>query len=80
MPVGPDQHGCRSRYPTECRKLPHTIILSFHQLNPVRPGSDVETAGLTEVEEYRSRFVQQGEESYRPADGDEVEIGDAASE
>jgi hypothetical protein len=79
MAVGPNQHGGRSRYRAECGKLPYTTILRFDQLNPVRPCSDVEAAGLTEVEEDWAGFVQQGEESERAVDGDEVEVGDAAS-
>jgi len=30
-------------------------------LNAIRPWSDVEGAGLTEIEQYRSGIVQQGE-------------------
>ena len=49
-------------------------------LNPICPWSDVEAAGLTEVEEHRPGLVQQGEDPHRAVGGDQVEIGHAASE
>ena len=48
--VGPDQHGGGSSDRAECRKLPRTDVFGVDQLNPIRPWSDVEAAGLTEVE------------------------------
>jgi hypothetical protein len=46
----------------------------------MRPRSEVEAAGLTEVEEHRPGIVQEGEDPQRAVGGDEVEIGHAASE
>jgi hypothetical protein len=80
MAVGANQHGGRSCHRAECWKLPYATILSFDQVNSIRPGSDVEAAGLAEVEEYWSGFVQQGEEAEGAVGGDEVEVGDAAAE
>ena len=51
--VGPDQHGRRGGDRPERRKLPRTVVGGVEQLNSIRPGSDVEAAGLTEVEEDR---------------------------
>ena len=53
--IGPNQHGSGSRDRAEHRELPHTSVSSVDPLNPVRPWSDVEGAGLTEIEQYRSR-------------------------
>ena len=59
--VGPDQHGSGSSDRAEHRELPHTSVSSVDPLHPIRPWSDVEGAGLTEIEQYRSGIVQQGE-------------------
>ena len=56
------------------------LWLDVDQLNPIRPWSDVEAAGLTEVEQDRPGIVQQGEDPERAIGGDQVEIGHAASE
>jgi hypothetical protein len=74
--VGPNQHGGGSSDHTECRKLPWASVLGVDQLNPVRPWSDVEAAGLTEVDEHGPSTMQQGEDPQR-AVGDQVEIGHA---
>ena len=50
------------------------------ELNPIRPWSDVEAAGLTEVEEHWPGVVQQREDAKWTVGGDQVEIGHAASE
>ena len=55
-------------------------VFGVDQLDPVRPWSDVEAAGLTEVEEHRPGVVQQGEYPQRAVGGDQVEIGHAAPE
>jgi hypothetical protein len=47
---------------------------------PGQPTSDVEAAGLTEVEQHRPGVVQQLEDPQRAVGGHEVEIGHAASE
>ena len=62
------------------RKLPRTSVFGVDQLNAICPWSDVEAAGLTEVEEHRPGIVQQGEDPQRAVGGDQVEIGHAASE
>jgi hypothetical protein len=48
--VGPNQHGGGSSDRPECGKLPRTEVFAVDQLNPIAPWSDVEAAGLTEVE------------------------------
>ena len=63
--VGPGQHGGGSSDRPECRKLPRTNICGVDQLDPIRPRSDVQAAGLTEVEERRAGVVQQGEYAQR---------------
>src|SRR5512143_4246668 len=78
--VGPDQHGGGSSDRAEDRELPRTSVSSIDPLNPIRPWSDVEGTGLTEIEQYRSGIVQQGEHPPRAAGGDHVEIGPAAPE
>ena len=78
--VGPDQHGGGSGDLAEYRELPRPGVLGVDQLDPVRPRSDVEAAGLTEVEQHRPGVVQQLEDPQRAVGGDEVEIGHAASE
>ena len=78
--VGPNQHGGGSSDRPEYRKLPRTDVFGVDQLNPIRPRSDVEAAGLTEVEQHRPGIVQQGEDPQRAVGGDQVEIGHAASE
>jgi hypothetical protein len=50
MSVGPDEHGGGSRDRADNRKLPNADVFGADQLNPIRPRSDVETAGLAEVE------------------------------
>ena len=59
--IGPDQHGrgCGDR--THHRKIPFTNIFRLNRLNPIGPRSDVEAAGLTEVEQHRPGMTQQGE-------------------
>ena len=78
--VGPDQDGGGSGDRAEHRKLPSAGILSIDQLDPVGPWSDVEAAGLTEVEQHRLGVVQQLEDPERAVGGHEVQIGHAASE
>ena len=48
--VRPNQHGGGRRDRAQYRKLPDTNVFGVDQLNPIRPWSDVEAAGLTEVE------------------------------
>jgi hypothetical protein len=50
--VTPNQHGGGSSDYPECWKLPRTDVLAVDQLNAIHPCSDVEAAGLTEVEEH----------------------------
>jgi hypothetical protein len=78
--LAPDQRGHGSRDFPKCGKLPRTGVGGVDHLNPIRPWSDVEAAGLTEVEEHRPGIVQQGEDPQRAVGGDQVEIGHAASE
>ena len=56
------------------------VVLGVDQLDPVGPWSDVEAAGLTEVEQHRPGVVQQLEDSERAVGGHEVQIGHPASE
>ena len=46
----------------------------------IRPGRDVDGAGLPEVDEHRPGLVQQREDAQRAVGGDQVEIGHPASE
>src|SRR5437870_13286364 len=78
--VGPNQHGSGSSDRAKYRKLPDANVFGVDQLNPIRPWSDVEAAGLPEVEKHRPGIVQQGEDPPRAVGGDQLEIGDAASE
>ena len=64
----------------ERRKLPRTSVLGVDQLNPIRPWSDIEAAGLAEVEQHRPGLVQQSEDPQRAVGGNQVEIGHAAAE
>src|SRR3982074_48764 len=75
--VGPDQHGSGSGDRAKYRKLPRADIFSIDQLDPVSPWSDVNAAGLTEVEQHRPRVVQQLEDTERAVGGHEVQIGHA---
>src|SRR5207244_12825711 len=61
--VGPDQHGSGSCDRAEYRELPLPLVARVDQLDPVRPWSDVEAAGLTEVEQHRRGAAQQLEDS-----------------
>ena len=63
--VRPNQHGAGSRDRPECRKLPRTDVLGVDQPDPICPRSDVEAAGLAEVEQHRPGIVQQGEDPQR---------------
>jgi hypothetical protein len=53
LSVGPDQHAGRSGDRAEYRKLPRAVVCRVDQLDAVCPWSDVEVAGLTEVEQHR---------------------------
>ncbi len=61
-------------------EAPTCHVFGVDQLNAIRPWSDVEAAGLTEIEQHRPGIVQQGEDPQRAVGGDQVEIGHAASE
>src|SRR6266576_5116108 len=61
MPVGTDQHSRGRRYLAKDRELPHAVVPRVDQPDSIRPGSDVETDGFTEVEEDGPGVVQQGE-------------------
>ena len=78
--VGPDQHGGGSGDRAKYRKIPFANIFRVDHLNPIGPWSDVEAAGLTEVEQHWPGIVQQGEYPQRAVGGDQVEIGHAAPE
>jgi hypothetical protein len=67
--VGPSQYGSGRGDRATCRKLPRTNVFGVDQLDPVRPWSDVEAAGLAEVEEHRPGIVQQGEDPQRAFGG-----------
>ena len=75
--VGPNQHGGGSGDRAKYRKLPQADIFSVDQLDPIRPWSNVEAAGLTEVEQHRLGAVQQLEDSERAVGGQEVQIAHA---
>src|SRR5205085_540749 len=50
------------------------------QLDSIRPGRDVKTAGFTEVEEHGPGVVQQGEHARGTVGGVHVEVGHAPPE
>ena len=52
MSVGSDQHCRGSSDLAMDRELPHASMLGVDQPDSIRPRSDVETAGFTEVEEH----------------------------
>src|SRR5581483_10240675 len=58
---------------------PRSIVFGVDELNAICPWSDVEGAGLSEVEEHWPGGVQQGVDPPRAVGGDQVEIGHAAS-
>ena len=78
--VGPDQHGGGSAHRADYRKTPFANIFRIGQLNATGPWTDVDAAGLTEVQQHRPGVVQQGEYAQRAVGGEEIEIGHAASE
>src|SRR5215472_6765889 len=80
MSVGPDQRGSGSSDLAEHRKLPPASVFGVDQPDAVRPWSNAEAAGLTEVEQHRPDLVQQGEYPQRAVGGDQLEIGHAAPE
>src|SRR5262249_335352 len=49
--VGSNQQGNGSGHGAECRQLPRTPIPSVDPPNPIRPWTDVEGAGLAEIEQ-----------------------------
>ena len=63
--VWADQHGGGGADRAEHRQLPLPVVARVDQLDPVSPSSDVEVAGLTEVEQQRPCVVQQLEDSER---------------
>src|SRR2546430_1515403 len=80
MPVGPDQHGRGRSDLAKDRELPRAIVPGVDQPDSIRPRSDVETAGFTEVEEDGPGVVQQGKDARRTVRGIQVEVGHTASE
>src|SRR5207249_8218805 len=80
MPVGSDQHGRRRSDLAKDRELPPAVVPRVDQPDSIRPRTDVETAGFTEVEEDGPGVVQQGEYARRTVRGIKVEVGHAASE
>jgi hypothetical protein len=58
MSVGPDKHRGGSRDRAHNRKLPAADVFGVDQLNPIDPRSDIQAAGLAEVEERRPGIVQ----------------------
>jgi hypothetical protein len=69
MPVGSDHHGRGRSDLAKDRELPHAIVLGADQPDSMRPRRNVETAGLTEVEEHGPGVVQQGEYGVPVANG-----------
>src|SRR2546427_12484035 len=63
MAVGSDQHGRGRSDLAKDRELPHAMVPGVDQPDSIRPGSDVETAGFTEVEEDGPGVVQKGEDA-----------------
>ena len=65
--VGSDQHRGRSRDLAQHREFPRAMVHGVDQLDPVGPWRRVETPGPAEVEEYRTRGVQQAETRTGPS-------------
>src|SRR5688572_9375898 len=59
--VGANQHGSGRSDCAEDRELPDTGVACVESLNPICPWSDVEGSGLAEIEEHRTRFMEQRE-------------------
>jgi len=59
--VGSDQHRWGGNDLAEDGEIPHAVVPGVDQLDPLRPGRDVESARLTQVEQHRPSVVQQGE-------------------
>src|SRR5262249_47438208 len=78
--VGPNQHGSGSSYGAKHRKLPRTNTCSADPPDPTPPWRNAEAPGLTEIEQYRSGILQQGEHPSWAVGGDQVKIGHAAPE
>src|ERR1700716_4424283 len=80
MPIGSDQYGRWRSDLAKDRYLPHAGLLGVDQPDSIRPRSDVETAGFTEVEEHGPGVVQQGEYARGTVRGIQVEVGHAPPE
>ena len=62
------------------RELPHAIVSGVDQPDSTGPRRNVETVGLTEVEEHGPGVVQQGEHRVGTVGGEQVEVGHAPPE
>jgi hypothetical protein len=80
MPVGPYQHGLGSGDVAQDRELPHPHTDRVDPLDPRPPRRDVETPGLTEVQQHGPGVLQQGVHAQRAVGADQVEIGHATPE
>src|SRR5436309_10981877 len=69
MPVGSDQHGRGRSDLAKDWELPPAVVPRVDQPDSIRPRSDVETAGFTEVEEDGPGVVQQGKDARRTVRG-----------
>src|SRR5690606_16241567 len=54
--------------------------ISIDQMNPIRPGCNIEAARFTKVEQHRTSTVQQREYAPGTVCGTDVEVGHAPSE
>src|SRR3712207_6788250 len=72
--IRPNQHRGWGSDGPECRKLPRTVVCRIDEPNPIGPRSDIDAAGLTQVEEHRPCRVQQAEGAQRAVRGYQIEV------
>jgi hypothetical protein len=65
---------------SEQGKFPGTVVLGIDEADAAGPGSDVEAAGLAEIEQHRLGRVEQCVDAVRAVGGDQVKVGHASTE
>jgi len=78
LSIGTHQYGGRCTDLAEYRKFPGAGIRGIDELHSVGPRSDVEAAGVTEVDQHRLGLVQQREHSHGAIHSRQVQVGHAA--
>src|SRR3954469_23743703 len=67
--IRPNQYCCRSSDSSDSRQLPLTVVPGVDQPDAIRPSSNVDAAGLSEVDYHRPRIMQQCEYTQRSIAG-----------